>query len=97
MARRKLWLALPFLGSSEAPERRTSSTAQAKKPHMNVRRNRNGNGSGNGAGLEYELTREATAEEVAAMSEEDMVQDYNSPIHMWVSLCKLQFWHSELH
>ena len=84
MARRKPWLALPFLGSSEEPERRRSSTAQAKKQRMNGKRRRNDNVSG--AGLEYELTREATAKEVAAMSEEDMVQDYNSPIHMWVSL-----------
>ena len=66
---------------------------------MNARRNRdgNGNGNGNGDGLDYELTREATAKEVAAMTEEDMVQDYNSPIHMWVSLLEIQLSHSLLY
>ena len=71
----KPWLALPFLGSSRTnePERETS-TSQAGNPRSN------------GPEIEYELSRQATVKDFAEMREEDIVQDYNSPIHMWVSI-----------
>ena len=80
MHRKKLWLSLPFLGSSEEPEKRIAKE-HTNKPRANGRGHENGHPSG----IDYELTREATAKEVAQKTEEDIVQDYNSPIHMWVS------------
>lgn len=80
MHRKKPWLVLPFLGSEEEPEKRIA------KEHTNKSRaNGDQNGNGHNSGIEYELAREATAKEVAQKTEEDIVQDYNSPIHMWVS------------
>jgi hypothetical protein len=81
MHKKKSWLSLPFLGSSEEPEKRIA------KEHTNKpRANGHGHGNGQDSGIEYELAREATAKEVAQKTEEDIVQDYNSPIHMWVSI-----------
>ncbi len=77
MHRKVSWLSLPFLGSSEEPEQRIA------KEHTNKPRT---NGDAHSSGIRYESTREATAKEVADMTEEDIVQDYNSPIHMWVSI-----------
>jgi hypothetical protein len=80
MAKRKPWIFLPFLGSSEEPEKRIA-TGQTNKPREN------GTDTGNGirGGPEYDLKREYTAKTVAQKTEEDIVQDYNAPIHMWVS------------
>ena len=89
MPRRKPWIFLPFLGSSEEPERRIA-TGQTNKPRENA--NPNGRGVGNGVrgGPEFiDLKQQETAEMVAQKTEEDVVQDYNAPIHMWVSRTKM--------
>ena len=87
MAKRKPWIALPFLGASEGPEKRIATGLTNKR-----RESGNGNGNDNGNGIrggpEYDLKREDTAKMIAQKTEEDIVQDYNAPIHMWVSRCK---------
>ena len=68
------WLSLPFLGSSKRPEqrRRPSKSASSDQPINGL----------NGASVERELARQTTAKDVAEENEEDVVADYNSPIHM---------------
>ena len=82
MARKKPWISLPFLGSSENQPPKKIATGRTKNPLRNGKVN--GNGNVNGAGVEHDITLENTAKAVADMTEEDIVQDYNSPIHMWV-------------
>lgn len=94
MPRNKLWLALPFLGSSDGNhEKQAIRRHSLDKRHSLERRlqrenaHRTGNATGTtpGHALEYELTHQETHQEIAQKSEEDIVHDYNSPIHMWVS------------
>ena len=70
----KRWLNLPFLGASNDAERKIATGKEGKPV----------NGDGNG--LDQEPTRESTLADFANKTEEDIVQDYNSPIHMWVSI-----------
>jgi hypothetical protein len=71
------WQLFPFLGGGDSPEREISKnkSAQAQK-----QRNKDDPVD---AGLERRQTR---VEKFAEKTEEDIVQDYNSPIHMWVSI-----------
>lgn len=67
----KRWLVLPFLGSSSEPEKQ-KVTGQQKEPQ-------------NVDPVDLESPPTTTAKDFAQKTEEDIVQDYNSPIHMWVS------------
>lgn len=70
----KFWMFLPFAGGSkEHPEREIASKHQARKE------NQDGDDP-----LPLELSRAETAKQFADKKEEDIVADYNSPIHMWV-------------
>ena len=74
---KKPWTFLPFLGASDAaapPQRARSATTQTGKPS-----NVNGN---TGDPVDSELSRQATALEFSQKNEEDIVADYNAPIHM---------------
>ncbi|KAK5162867.1 uncharacterized protein LTR77_011124 [Saxophila tyrrhenica] len=70
---KKPWVFLPFLGgSSKNPERdiaRGQNGARAEKTKDVV---------------DPALAMQATVDDFANMDEEAIVQDYNSPIHMWV-------------
>lgn len=90
MSKRKPFILLPFLGSSEEPERR-KGFGHTHKPRENG--DANGSGTAVRGGPEFsDLTQQETAKMVAQKTEEDIVQDYNAPIHMWVcrtKKCKL--------
>lgn len=88
------YLELPFLGAAIGKrQRRTSADDQqhdAKgnplpkkkrsfRPRGQNKTSRNG-GNGHSSNLDLELTK--TAADVAQMSEEDIIMDYNAPIHM---------------
>ncbi len=76
---------LPFLGSSVGRRRNTTTDQDgngvdgAQEAHPTAKKAVNGNGAAN-----RDLQQSRTAQEVAQMSEEDIIADYNSPIHMWV-------------
>lgn len=66
------WLSLPFLGGTKEREGEGgSSGGPLNKGH---------NGSTNG--LELELSKKETAEAMRKKKEEDILVDYNAPIHM---------------
>ena len=75
MATKKGFLSLPFLGSSKETQQQ-SPTAQDGQ-HEKKRTN------GNGA--QWEVSQQKSAAEVAKMREEEVIADYNSPIHMCMS------------
>ena len=79
--RDKPWLALPFLGSQSRPqgERRGSSTYATPANGTSYKPGPNGNA----ADFDHELTRQQTALDFAKKDEEDIVKDFNSPIHMY--------------
>lgn len=71
---KKGWLSIPFAGSSTKTKPDTSAGQHAQHNGQNGKQN----------GAQWEL-RQKTAAEVSQMKEEDVIADYNSPIHMCTS------------
>jgi len=69
----KAWVSLPFLGGSDA--------TGGPKQHRTKRPLQRKVAPGNGA-LKEELELQKPAEGAKHMAEEDIIADYNSPIHM---------------
>lgn len=67
----KPWLSLPFAGASTKTHPDTSAGQDGQQNGQNGKQN----------GAHWEL-HQKTAAEVSKMKEEDVVADYNSPIHM---------------
>ena len=90
--RERSWLALPFLGGGSSRKARKGSTSE-KSTHTSNRPNGSTGSSGPngldgadaGAHVEFELQRQHMVQDYTTMNEEDVVQDYNSPIHMCTS------------
>lgn len=77
---RKRWIGLPFLGASEGKDHDQRESTRNGKKFLER------NPRSTGAAVEREVTLSKTAADTFKdKDEEDIVQDYNSPIHMWVS------------
>ena len=74
MANKKSWLLLPFTGASNKTKHGTAATHDGQ--HENQRAGENG--------AHNDFNRQKTAAEISKMKEEDVIADYNSPIHVWV-------------
>ena len=81
MARKK-WISIPFPRSSGQGERKGSRNQSSQPGPADA----NGDSNGHGKRAPTELALQRSAHEVSQMAEEDIIADYNSPIHM----CKLQ-------
>ena len=72
----KPWIFLPFMGGS------------SNEPEKQIARSRRDRPRADDDPVVLGLQREDTVKEFANKNEEDIVQDYNSPIHMWVRKIK---------
>lgn len=73
----KNWISLPFSGFS------TKS-----KPADSADHDKQTNGHhGKTKGAQWELNHQKSAAEVSKMAEEEVIADYNSPIHMCMTAC----------
>lgn len=75
MATKKSWLSLPFIGSSSRGQQQNASDHNGRHATRPT----------NGDGARDDANHQRTAAEVAKMKEEDVIADYNSPIHMCMS------------
>ena len=76
----KKFLFLPFLGGGSSNRRRSSRHHSGNELPGQTEETQNADDHV----LERELTKHESAADFATKTEEDIVQDYNAPIHWWI-------------